>query len=340
MSDALHTILILGMGGTIAGLAPKPGEDPLNYKAGQVSVADLLNVLPKTSQWHVQSEQLANINSGDLTEALLTKLGRRVRQALLDPDIQGVVITHGTDTMEETGLFLHMTCAHLAKTQGKTVVLTGAMLPSNAQGADGPANLQLALQAASGSYKVGDREVVLPGGIVGAFAGRIIAARNYAKRYSSKIDAPVADSPDLELQELASDVDVPIPDTDDWPWVEIVTSHAGAKPQVIDFLIKNGVEGLVLAGTGQGNINQNLLETIKTAKQNHLPMVRATRTGAGEIRQNVPVHDDQLGTLASGTLTPAKSRIALQLTLHAAHEDKSLDWKSIFATIAGSVVKK
>ena len=335
-----QTILILGMGGTIAGLAPKPGDDPLNYVAGQLGVTDLLKGLPMEDQYPIQSEQVANINSGDLTHPLMTKLGRRVRQALEDPVIQGIVITHGTDTIEETGLFLHLTCGHLANTLGKTVVLTGVMLPSNAPGADGPDNLALAVAAASGKVHLQGRDLALPGGVVGAFASRLVAARRYAKRYSSKIDAPVADTPDLDLKDLVSQVDLPIPDADDWPWVEILTSHAGTKPQVIDFLVKNGVEGLVIAGTGQGNINQDLLGALKKAKEKNLPMIRSSRTGSGEIRQNVPVNDDALGTQASGTLTPAKARIALQLLIHAFNKDKSLDWKSFFATIVDLAVKK
>lgn len=338
------TILILGMGGTIAGLAANPEGDPLNYSAGQVAVGDLVKSASTDSSLAFKTEQIANINSCDLSEALLTQLGRRVREALDDPGIRGIIITHGTDTMEETGIFLHLTCGALAQKQHKTIVLTGAMLPSNAPGADGPANLALAISAATGQVNLNGHKATLPGGVVGAFSGRLIAARDYAKRFSSQIDAPVANSPDLTAtamkETLDPGMDLSIPATDDWPWVELITSHASAKPQVIDYLVKNGVEGLVIAGTGQGNINAGLIPAMKKARDAGIPMIRATRTGSGEIRHNIPMKDDDLGTLPAGSLTAPKARIALQLLIHAYRDDKSLDWKNFFATIAGLAVKK
>lgn len=339
------TILILGMGGTIAGLAANPEGDPLNYAAGQVAVGDLVKHASPQDNLVFKAEQIANINSCDLSESLLTQLGRRIREALDDPEIRGIIITHGTDTMEETGIFLHLTCGALAQKKHKTVVLTGAMLPSNAPGADGPANLALAITAAQGQISLNGQTVALPGGVVGTFAGRVIAARNYAKRFSSQIDAPVASSPDLgvaaSIQEILDPgIDLPIPEVGDWPWVELVTSHASTKPQVIDYLVENGVEGLIIAGTGQGNINFGLIPAMKKAKEASIPMIRATRTGSGEIRHNIPMNDDDLGTQPAGSLTAPKARIALQLLIHALRVDKSLDWKNFFATIAGLVVKK
>jgi L-asparaginase len=339
------TILILGMGGTIAGLAANPDKDPLNYAAGQLSIGDLIKSTSAGSQLQFQSEQIANINSCDLSEELLSRLGNRVREALNDPAIKGVVITHGTDTIEETGIFLHLTCGALAQKHNKTVALTGAMLPSNAPNADGPANLALAISAATGHVQINDQTVILPGGIVGAFAGRLIAAKHYGKRFSARIDAPVADSPELGSVGLIADTlnpkrDLPIPDSEAWPWVELITSHAGAKSQVLDFIIENSVQGLVIAGTGQGNINQGLLTGLQKAKNSGIPMIRSTRTGKGEIRQNIPMNDDQLGTQAAGYLTPPQARIALQLLIHASRTDKSLDWKNFFATIAGLAVQK
>ena len=140
-------ILILGVGGTIAGLASNPSGNPLQYEAGQLGVDTLLSHLKPGLPEGIQliSRQLANINSRNLSEDLLTQLGNAVRESLTNTQVSGIVITHGTDTLEETGVFLQATCSKLASTLGKRVVLTGAMLPANAPGADGPNNLMAAI---------------------------------------------------------------------------------------------------------------------------------------------------------------------------------------------------
>lgn len=329
-------ILILGMGGTIAGLAAKPGEDPLNYKAGQVAIGDLLKGISVNPEWSLRSQQIANINSCNLTESLLIQLGQAVRDGLSDPKVRGIVVTHGTDTMEETGLFLHLTCAHLAAQTQKRVVLTGAMLPANAPGADGPGNLAKAILLAAQQKGVLDFE--LTAGVVGVFGQKVIAAKDYLKRHASQIDAPVMDSESMtqaRCSELIPEHELPIPKEGEWPWVEILTSHSGASPVVYEFLVKQAIAGLVIAGTGQGNIHENILQAIERNKEKLVPTIRATRTALGYVKRGVPQDDERYGLEAAGNLSPAKARIALQLSLAAARQDKSLDWKKIFATIAG-----
>ena len=144
-------ILVLGMGGTIAGLAASPADNPMQYEAGQVEVASLLAHIQSAVPDGIQlvSKQIANINSRNLSESLMTVLGEAVRQALDNTMVKGIVVTHGTDTMEETGVFLQITCGKHAQNLGKRVILTGAMLPANAPKADGPSNLLDALRWAS-----------------------------------------------------------------------------------------------------------------------------------------------------------------------------------------------
>ena len=147
MKSPNQHILVIGMGGTIAGLAEDP-NNPSAYLAGQVPLEGLIpTVQPGTGFAHseIRTEQLANIDSRDLSEALLTQLGLAVRAALDSPDVLGIVVTHGTDTIEETGLFLGAVCSKQAERLGKRVILTGAMLPSNHPQADGSLNLQAAL---------------------------------------------------------------------------------------------------------------------------------------------------------------------------------------------------
>ena len=131
-------ILVLGMGGTIAGLASAP-DKPLEYLAGQIGIDSLIAHIESAIPQGVKlvSHQLANINSCNLSEPLLSLLGQTVRASLDDPAVLGVVVTHGTDTIEETGAFLQLSCGQYANQLGKRVILTGAMLPSNASNADG-----------------------------------------------------------------------------------------------------------------------------------------------------------------------------------------------------------
>ena len=149
MTDLSNTplILLIGMGGTIAGL--QVNGDGKGYLAGQVPIETLSGQIK--SKLSIKNKQLSNIDSCDMTESLLTQLGQEVVQALHDPHIVGVVVTHGTDTMEETALFLELVCGHLAKTAGKKVVITGAMLPADHPKADGPENLNRAVCSSRGS---------------------------------------------------------------------------------------------------------------------------------------------------------------------------------------------
>ncbi|MCE7530459.1 asparaginase [Polynucleobacter sp. IMCC 29146] len=319
-------ILVLGMGGTIAGLAPNPEVNPLAYEAGQIEIGDLLTKIEQMfpQGLRIISRQIANINSSNLSESLLTELGEQVKKALASSTLIGIVITHGTDTIEESGIFLQATCGKYAEKLGKRVVLTGAMLPSNAAGADGPENLLNAIQWA---YTAIDN---CPGGVFAVFAGKVCMARDLAKRHSSALAAPLLDSPSssvslinpswLSTVRAAQAVlvdDLPIPQVQEWPWVEILTSHAGARADLVQLCINAGVRGLVLAGTGQGGFNKAWQDSVNQAIAAGVAIVRATRTGAGIIRPNIPAQDPE-GCIAAGSLSPPKARIVLQLALNAA----------------------
>ena len=176
-------ILVLGMGGTIAGLAAKP-ENPLEYEAGQVAVGSLLAHIASAIPDGVQlvSHQVANINSRNLTEPLLSLLGQTVQEALVNTWVKGIVVTHGTDTIEETGLFLQLTCGKSAQELGKRIILTGAMLPSNAPGADGPSNLLDAIRWASTPLDN------CPGGVYAVMDGRACLAMDLSKRHPTALN--------------------------------------------------------------------------------------------------------------------------------------------------------
>jgi len=326
-------ILVLGMGGTIAGLAPNPEVNPSSYKAGELGIETLLAKIQVAIPGDLKllSQQLANINSRDLGEDLLTILGNTVKTSLENPAVQGIVITHGTDTIEETGFFLSATCGKLAEKLGKRVVLTGAMLPANAPQADGLLNLLDALKWAATSPEN------CPGGVFAVFAGKVCLARDLAKRHTSALSAPLMDSPcspiglinpswlsRLKVVEAASSQDLPIPEAQ-WPWVEILTSHAGARPNAIELLVNSGVQGLVLAGTGLGGFHQSWEEPLEHAQAKGIALIKTSRTGAGVIGE-----ESALG-MTAGNLSAPRARIALQLALNAAKGDKSLTWQDFFA---------
>lgn len=339
-------ILVLGMGGTIAGIAPKPMESPLQYEAGQVGVEELLSHVQSAIPAGVSiiSRQIANINSRDLSESLLSTLGFAVKEALDDPAVKGIVVTHGTDTIEETGLFLQVVCGQQALATQKRVILTGAMLPSNAPGADGPSNLLDALRWASTSIDN------CPGGIYAVMDGRGCMAMDLAKRHATALNAPIQDSPSssvglinpswlygVKAVQALWNEDLPIPVTDGWPWVEILTSHAGARPETISHHLKSGVKGLVVAGTGNGGIHGAWVKPLNEAISLGIALVRANRTGAGLT----PPDNCQIDTtacLASGKLSAPRARIALQLALNAEKQanlvGKPLTWQDFFARIA------
>jgi L-asparaginase len=346
MKSPNQHVLVIGMGGTIAGLAKDP-NNPTAYQAGQVSIESLIPAAqPGTEFGHseIRTEQLANINSRDLSEALLTQLGLAVRAALDNPLVLGVLVTHGTDTIEETGLFLHAVCSKQAERLGKRVILTGAMLPSNHPQADGPLNLQAALRWAQMDLET------CPAGIFGIFAGRVCLARDLSKRHTSDLNAPLRDSPGspvhlinpswlsrIRRMQADSGPDVAIPPENAWPWVEILTSHAGARPETVLHWLGQPIRGLVIAGTGMGGVHTAWHKPLHALAEMGVAIAKASRVGAGHVHLHLP-ETDPANWVAAGSLSAPKARIALQLALYAAAEakqgGKSMTWQDFFARIA------
>ncbi len=345
-SEQLPHILVLGTGGTIAGLASNPVDKPMEYEAGQVEIASLISPLKSAipSGIELVSKQLANINSRNLTEPLMSVLGQAVKEALANSLVRGIVVTHGTDTIEETGVFLQLTCGKYAQNLGKRVILTGAMLPANAPQADGPSNLLDAIQWASTSIDN------CPGGIYAVMDGRGCLAMDLSKRHGSALNAPLQASPSssvglinpswlsgVKAVHALWNEDLPIPKENEWPWVEILTSHAGARSETVTHWLGSKVKGLVLAGTGTGGLHDAWRDSLVAAVKHGIALVRTTRTGAGETLPNLPEKDIS-GCLASGSLSAPRARIALQLALNAEKQaqtaGKSLTWQDFFARIA------
>ena len=309
-ANSPSTVWVLGTGGTISGLASDP-NDTIGYTAGQVDVGALVGQAVLPSQVRVVSEQIAQVDSKDMTWAIWLALAHRVATLLALPETAGVVITHGTDTMEETAYFLHAALGDAVSS--KPVVLTGAMLPASAPNPDGPGNIADALVVAATG---GARGVVL------AMAGQVWDAVQGQKLHSGRLDA----FGPRDGQALAHVSHGAVKLTGAWPetllglempplgtpapWVEIVSSGTQADPRVVAALVDAGVQGLVVATTGNGTVHDALQPALEAAQEQGVKVVRASRTAHGHIRDGHPNAVPNVGPLS-----PYKARAALMLQL-------------------------
>ncbi|SFC56645.1 L-asparaginase [Polaromonas sp. OV174] len=311
-----QTIVILGTGGTIAGRAAR-AADNIGYTAAELGIEQLVDAIPALVEaGPVITEQVAQIDSKDMSFAVWAQLAGRVQHFLARPEIQGIVITHGTDTLEETAYFLQAICD-----SAKPVVLTCAMRPATALAPDGPQNLLDAMAVARH-----------PGacGVVAVCAGTVHSALDVQKMHTYQLDAfssgdagPLAYVEEGRLRllrnwplalegrsEVAINSIANMNHATDWPWVEIVMSHAGASGAVVQALVAQGVQGLVVAATGNGSVHHALEAALLQAQAAGVQVVRATRCANGRVLSKP---GDALAD--SQGLSPVKARVALMLGL-------------------------
>ena len=324
-----RTLVVLGTGGTIAGRAAAAGDN-VGYTAGEVGVDQLLTgvlhmarQLPQLGGWAFEAEQVAQVDSKDMGPAVWCPLLARVAHHLARPEVAGVVVTHGTDTLEETAWLLQAVLA-----PAKPVVLACAMRPATALVPDGPQNLMDALCVAA---------TPAARGVVAVCAGRVHQARHVQKVHTYRLDA--FDSGDagplgcveegrLRLwQAWPSAEDRAQPPggllerllaATNWPRVELITSHAGADGGLVRALLAHTdavtpLRGLVVAGTGNGTVHAGLLAALADAQAAGVVVRRGTRCAYGQV---VPGPHDALAD--TGGLSPVKARLNLVLELLAA----------------------
>ena len=316
-----NKVIILGTGGTIAGVA-KGASD--RYTAAVLGVDELLvSVQGATYLWNgpvCVSEQVAQADSKDMGFAIWTALALRVMHHLSQPDVCGLVITHGTDTLEETAYFLSVVLPkHLQSTH--PVVLTCAMRPASAPKPDGPQNLADAIVVA-----------MLPSahGVMAVCAGRVHAAAHIKKVHTHRLNAfssgntrPLAIVQNGRVQQIGPWPDLPVnsaPDTikkiaslSSWPRVEIVMNYADADGWLVDSLLQTGpdpLRGLVVAATGNGTVHQNLEAALRRAVRAGVRVVLSTRCDQGRV-DLAPDREFE----NAGDLSPVKARVALMLEL-------------------------
>jgi|TARA_R110000850_G_scaffold259977_1_gene387131 L-asparaginase len=321
MAKRIH---ILATGGTIAGTADTRG----GYAAGQVSVEALLDSLPSRPQDMVVSfEQLANVGSQSITNDIWYELANRINKISNENLADGIVVTHGTDTMEETAYFLNLV------TLGQIpVVLTGAMKPADAFSPDGPENLLSALYLAANTaaanlgvlvvmnstihsaryiQKTGSNQdnafQSIPFGPVGTQRGHTTIF--FANGLSSLHTAHTAFTNAIQTGALN------LQDKFSLPAVNILYAHAGMQDEMLKHWMAMPHQGIVVAGVGSGNISRTLELLLAAQVAKGIVVVRSTRLAFGHVARNVEVDDDQQGFVVAQNLNPAKARILLQLAL-------------------------
>jgi L-asparaginase len=309
MQSPMPLVVILATGGTIAGTAAA-STDTTGYRAGALGVDALIAGVPALADHRLESESVAAIDSKDMDVAIWQRLAERVAHHVARPEVAGVVITHGTDTLEETAYFLHRVLA-----PAKPVVLTAAMRPASALSPDGPANLFDAVTVAG---LAGAR------GVSVVFAGSAWAAVGLRKIHTLQTAAfagsdcgPIArleggatrmfrawpEGEALGLARIAGPAE-------SWPRVEIVMNHAGADGGLVDAAVAAGAQGLVVAGTGFGTTSARLDAALVRARAAGVRVTRASRCVFGPV---LPRH--AADAEAAGELSAVQARVELQLAL-------------------------
>ena len=326
-APSLPKIKVLATGGTIAGAQTSQAE--AGYKSGAFSVDDLIKAVPQLKKIaELSGEQIANIGSQTMTHDVWLKLAARVNEALATGDADGVVITHGTDTLEETGYFLS-----LVVKSAKPVVLVGSMRPATAISADGPINLYNAVALAGDPRASGQGPLIL-------LNDTIHYAREAQKTHTTRMDTFASPnrgiagmmntgkaffySANASRHTTRSEFSIDGLSAGKLPRVEVVYSYANLDGAIIDALVDQGVKGVVLAGVGDGNTTDAALAALERAAKKGLAVVRSSRTGSGIVDRNVEVNDDKLGFIAGMELNPQKARILLMLGLTKTTDTRAL----------------
>ena len=302
-------VVVLATGGTIAGVG-ETGKTA-GYKPGSLTAEELLSAVPELAEVaDIEAIQVCNVNSDDITAEIWLTLANTINEMASDPDVKGFVITHGTDTMEESAYFLNLT----VKTD-KPVVLTGSMRPATSISADGPMNLYEAVCVAASDEAVGK-------GVLIVFADRIYAARSVTKTSTYNVmaisagemgsigvvrdgaiymyESPMKDhtiSTEFEVEGLST-----------LPSVSILYFSVDADPALLLFAAEHS-DGLVIAGAGAGEFSEKWIEIINGLS---IPVVISSRIDDGVITKDNLLCDN---TIAANNLSPQKAAILLRLAL-------------------------
>jgi L-asparaginase len=309
-------VFIAATGGTIAGA--QTDVEKHAYAAGTLGIDALIVAVPQLKDIAtVTGEQVMNIPSQDMGDAAWLKLAKRLQELEQASTVDGIVVTHGTDTMEETSLFVALTVS-----TPKPIVFTGSMRPATAISADGPMNLYNAV-AVAGSLSAKSC------GVIVVFNDQINAARNVYKTDTTRLDAfqsvdrgPIGavDTGKVDVfsgcaGSVHSGPQFPIDEIRNLPKVDILYAYAGMGRGLIDAAVAAGARGLVIAGVGDGNFTAEALAGLRDARSKGVIVVRSTRVVSGFTTRNAEMNDDAEGFVAAGEFKPSKARVILQIAL-------------------------
>ena len=313
---AKPNVVILATGGTIAGAAATGTQS--GYTSGAVTIDKMIAGVPGiTDLATIKGEQISNVGSQDMSFAILLKLANRINELAKSNEVDGIVITHGTDTMEESAFFLNLT----VKTD-KPVVMVGSMRPSTAVSADGPLNLYNAVGVAADPMAKGR-------GVLVVMNDWIQAAHSLTKTSTTAVQTFM--SPLRGLVGIANYGKNDFYTTPEWkhttqsefditgvtqlPRVDVIFASMDMSPDLIDCAVTNGAKGVVIAGVGNGNMNKASVHAAANAAKKGVVVVRSSRVPTGSVGRNVELDDNKLGFIASDELNPQKARILLSLAL-------------------------
>ncbi len=302
-------IVIIGTGGTIAGIQDNP-ERAEGYTSGALNAADLVKSIQETEKLSetadIKTEEFCNIDSCAMTPDIWLSLSLKTEAFLKDESTGGIVITHGTDTMEETAFFLALTVARECERQKKSVILTGAMHPATAKDADGPKNLIKAIELASSTDTVPGVHVVMNGQIYNPL--RLVKTNPHdIDAFSEAVGAPDP-CPCFDLRKITT-----------LPSVEILDMYPGADLRLLKYVLEEvKPAGIVLSAPGNGTLTDKTVQTIRESSYKGI-IFRASRTGRGPVTD--ALFDDKniskkpANLLCAGDMTPQKVRVLLMLLL-------------------------
>jgi L-asparaginase len=266
---------------------------------------------------NIKGEQISNVGSQDMSMDIMLTVAKRCNQLLAKNDVDGIVITHGTDTMEETAFFLNLTVK-----SAKPVVLVGSMRPSTAVSADGPLNLYNAVGVAGDPGARGRGVLVMMNDWIHAAHSLTKTSTTAIQTFMSPLRGLVGiatygknDFYGTPPWKHTTQSEFDITNVTKLPRVDILYAYADMAADLIDASAAAGAKGIVIAGVGNGNMNKVSLEAAQRAAKKGVVVVRSTRVATGTVGRNVEVNDDELGLVASDELNPQKSRILLMLAL-------------------------
>ena len=315
-AQGLPNIVVLATGGTIAGAATTNVQ--AGYTSGQVGVEQLIAAVPEAKKLaNMRGEQISNIGSQDMNDEVWLKLANRVNALVAMPDVAGVVITHGTDTIEETAYFLNL----VIKSK-KPVVLTAAMRPATALSADGPLNFFNAVAVAANKDAAGR-------GVLVVINDWIHGAASLTKTSTTAVQTFLSPQSGLIGSVAYGDIEFfrgPIGKHTDGseftvagatalPRVDIIMAYENMDGALIDAAVAAGAKGLVIAGVGNGNMTQAAVTALTAQAKKGIVCVRASRVATGRVSRNVELEDDKLGFVASLDKNPQKARVLLRVAL-------------------------